>query len=81
MYADAGVKLPPGVGTSSPQDVAAAVIGAITRNRGEVDVAPLALRAGASFASVAPEIAAAVSRHLGSNRIASEFAQRQADAR
>ncbi len=41
MFADSGVKLPPGVGTSSPEEVAAAVISAIERNRGEVAVAPL----------------------------------------
>src|SRR5438270_8960638 len=50
MFADAQVKLPPGVGTRTPADVARAVLEAIERNRGEVDVAPLALRAGVIFA-------------------------------
>ena len=58
MFANTGVKLPPGVGTRSPQDVAAAVIRAIERNRAEVDVAPLGLRAGTAVASVAPGPAA-----------------------
>ena len=40
MFADSGVKLPPGVGTRSPEDVARGVVDAIERNRGEVDVAP-----------------------------------------
>src|SRR5437016_5760449 len=36
MFAEAGVKLPPGVGTRSPEHVAQAVLAAIERNRGEV---------------------------------------------
>lgn len=65
MFADAGVKLPPGVGTRTPSDVAQAVRGAIEHNRGEVDVAPVALRLGSAFGGLAPGIAAAVSRKLG----------------
>ena len=54
MFANTGVKLPPGVGTKSPQDVAAAVIRAIEHNRAEVDVAPLGLRVGTALASAGP---------------------------
>ena len=60
LFADSGATLPRGVGTRSPQDVAAAVVKAITHNRAEVEVAPVGLRVGASFASLAPETAAAV---------------------
>jgi len=81
MFADAGVKLPTGVGTSSPREVADAVVSAIERDRGEVDVAPLAMRAGALFASVAPETAGAVSRRMGSDQISRELSARQADKR
>jgi short-subunit dehydrogenase len=81
MFADAGVKLPLGVGTRSPQDVARAVIRAIERNRAEVEVAPLSIRAGASIAAVAPQLAATVSRRMGSVRIASEVAEGQRDKR
>jgi short-subunit dehydrogenase len=77
MYARAGVKLPPGVGTRTPQAVADAVVRAIERNRAELDVAPVGLRLGATIASVAPELAAWGSRLLGSDRIAAEFAERQ----
>ena len=73
MFADAGVKLPPGVGTRSPEDVADAVISAIERNRAEVEVAPLPLRLGTAVASVAPALGAAVSRRLGSDRIAARI--------
>jgi short-subunit dehydrogenase len=69
MFAEAGVKLPPGVGTRSPDHVAQAVLAAIERNRGEVDVAPLPLRVSAAFAGLAPELAAALARRLGSEEI------------
>jgi short-subunit dehydrogenase len=81
MFAEASVRLPRGVGTRSPADVGDAVIGAVQRNRAEVDVAPLGLRFGASFASVAPEFAAAVSRRLGSEKIATDVASGQRDKR
>lgn len=70
MFERTGVKLPPGVGTRTPSDVAAAVIRAIEGNRAEVDVAPLGLRVGSALASVAPGPAGWVSSKLGSSRIA-----------
>lgn len=81
MFANSGVRLPPGVGTRSPDDVAHAVIEAIDRNRAEVDVAPLSLRAGAAVAGVAPELAMSVARRLGSDAIARDFAWAQRDKR
>jgi len=81
MFADTGIKLPPGVGTRSPQDVAGAVISAIERNRAEVDVAPLALRLGAAFGGLAPSIAAQIARRLGSHEIAATMADRQRSSR
>ncbi len=77
MFAAAGVQLPRGVGTRTPEQVAAAVTRAIERNVGELEVAPVGLRLGASLASVAPELAAAVSRRLGGDRIASDLATGQ----
>ena len=47
MFADSGASLPPGIRTAPPSTVAAAIVRAIERNRAEVDVAPLAMRAGA----------------------------------
>ena len=74
MFADAGVKLPKGVGTRSPEDVAKAVVAAIEHNRGEVDVAPIALRLGSAFAGFAPEMSATFTRKSGSDKIAYELA-------
>jgi short-subunit dehydrogenase len=81
MFADSGVRLPPGIGTRSPEDVARAVVGAIERNRGEVDVAPLPLRAGTIFAGVSPGLAAGVARRLGSDDIARKMNAAQQDKR
>ena len=81
MFADAGAKLPPGVGTRAPEDVGKAVVDAIERNRAEVDVAPLPLRATAAFAGLAPEFAASLARRLGAEGVASELAAGQRDKR
>jgi short-subunit dehydrogenase len=81
MFAEAGVKLPPGVGTRSPEDVAKGVLHAIEHNRGEVDVAPLPLRASAALAGLAPELTANLARRLGSEGIASRLAAGQHDKR
>ena len=81
MFADANIELPRGVGTRTPEHVARAVIQAVERNRGEVEVAPLGLRLGAGFASLAPELAATVSRKVGGGRVATDLAAGQADKR
>jgi len=81
MFADSGVQLPRGVGSVSPEDVARAVVDSIEHDRGEVSVAPLTLRAGAAIASVAPGIAAALGRRLGSDRLVGDLAEGQRDKR
>lgn len=81
MFVAAEVKLPPGVGTRTPDDVARATIKAIERNRAEVDVAPLAMRLGTTFASLAPEAAANASRKLGAHKVAGQMASGNADKR
>jgi uncharacterized protein len=73
MFAEADVKLPPGVGTRTPEDVAKAVVAAIEHNRGEIDVAPLPLRASTAFAGLAPELAARLARRLGSDEITKQM--------
>jgi short-subunit dehydrogenase len=81
MFADAKVDLPPGTGTSSPQEVADAVVSAIEKNRGEVDVAPLAMRAVSAFASLAPELAAGLTRRVGADKVSARVAEGQRDKR
>ena len=81
LFVDSGARLPGYVRLVSPEQVADAVVDAVERDRAEVDVAPLALRAGAAFASLAPAAAAAVSRRMGSGRIAERMADGQRDKR
>jgi uncharacterized protein len=81
MFADSGARLPFGVGTRTPKQVAAAVLSAIERDRAEVDVAPPMLRIGSVLAGIAPELSATVSRRLGSHEIAAAVAGGQHDKR
>ena len=65
MFAETGTKLPFGVGTVSPGEVAAGVVRAIRTNRAELDVAPLALRLGALLGSLAPGLSATIQARTG----------------
>ncbi|HMI80364.1 MAG TPA: SDR family NAD(P)-dependent oxidoreductase [Solirubrobacterales bacterium] len=56
MFADAGAKPPPGMGTSTPEAVGAATVKAIERNKVEVTVAPFPQRAGAHLALMSPSL-------------------------
>ena len=78
MFADSGTVLPKGLGTSSPEDVAGAVVDAITKNRGEVDVAPVLIRASAKFAGLAPELGATLTRLFGGHKVGADVATGQA---
>ncbi|MEX2449204.1 MAG: SDR family NAD(P)-dependent oxidoreductase [Solirubrobacterales bacterium] len=57
MFADSGAKPPPGMGTATPQEVGEATVKAIERDKVEVVVAPLPLRALAHFSLATPSIA------------------------
>jgi short-subunit dehydrogenase len=57
MFAESGAPAPPLIGTGTPEQVGAAVVSAIERNRSEVTVAPLRQRVLAQFAANAPEVA------------------------
>jgi short-subunit dehydrogenase len=56
MFADSGAKPPPGMGTTTPAKVAAATVKAVERDKVEVVVAPLQLRALSHFALATPSI-------------------------
>lgn len=81
MFADTGLDAPPGTGTSSPEQVAAAVLRGIETGRAEIDVAPLTVRLGIRAHAVAPSVVAAVSRRLGAAEVAARIAARQRDKR
>jgi short-subunit dehydrogenase len=77
MFHESGAKLPKGVGTSTPEDVAEAVIRGIERNRGELDVAPVSLRAGTMLAGVAPGAAARLASIAGGDKVADQLVAAQ----
>jgi short-subunit dehydrogenase len=81
MFHDSGAKLPPYVGTKTPEHVARAVIKAIEHDRSEIDVAPLPMRVGAALSGLAPEAVAIVQRRLGANEIARKVTDAQRDKR
>jgi short-subunit dehydrogenase len=81
MFADAGAKAPPGMGTSSPEEVAAGVIKAIERDKMEVAVAPLRQRALAHFALANPSTALRTVSGGTARRSAEELAAGQSDKR
>lgn len=77
MWHDTGIKLPPWIGTRTPEQVAAAVVKGVESGRAEIDVAPLPLRAGAWISGVAPTALAAIQRRLGSREISAEIGEAQ----
>jgi short-subunit dehydrogenase len=81
LFVESGVKLPPGIGTSSPQDVADAVVSGIEKDRAEINVAPIAMRSSARLFGAAPSVVVAVGRRLGGARLAAAVAKGQRDKR
>jgi len=75
IFARSGVRLPPWLGTRSPQDVADALVHAIEGNRAEVDVAPWPMKLGSAFAGVAPELFAIATRMTGGDRLAERITE------
>ena len=81
MFHDANTKLPAGVGTRTPDDVAKAVLKGIDTGRAEIDVAPLSLASGARIFGLAPGLVTGINRRLGSVALADELAEGQRDKR
>ena len=81
MFADSGAKPPPGVGTSTPEQVAAGVVRAIERDKIEVAVAPLRMRALAHLGLASPRVAMRATTGGGARKIADRVAEGQADKR
>jgi uncharacterized protein len=81
MFADTGLELPRGVSTSTPEQVAGAVVRGIEEDKPEIDVMPLSLRAGVLASAVAPSLMARVQRRFGSHELAQSFGAAQAHKR
>jgi short-subunit dehydrogenase len=81
MFADAGTKPPPGMGTTTPEKVGKGVVRAIRRNRSEIAVATRRTRVVAGWASRHPEWAGRITRRDSAHKIADDLAAGQADKR
>jgi short-subunit dehydrogenase len=80
MFADSGAAAPPLMGTGTPEQVGAAVVSAIERDRSEVTVAPLRQRALSRFAINAPELSGRLAGDMAT-RVADEIARGQTGKR
>lgn len=74
MFVNSGMEIPKGTRTVSPEKVAAGVVKAVTKNRGEIVVAPAELRFGARLGSLFPSINDAAQRQAGAAEMVSKHA-------
>lgn len=81
MFHDSGASIPAFVGTNTPEDVAEAVVRGIERDKGEIDVAPIPMRAGAKLSELAPAVAARATGLLGGRKVVDDLAAGQVDKR
>jgi short-subunit dehydrogenase len=75
MFADAGTPTPPGVRTSSPEQVAKAVVRAIEKDIAEIVVAPMEMRVSTFLGTLAPGLAARVQRMAGGDEVARKLGE------
>jgi short-subunit dehydrogenase len=81
MYSDSGAPPIPGLGTGTPQQVAAAVVKAIEKNKVEVTVAPPQQRLLAHFALTSPGISVKIASGEAGQKAAAAVADGQSDKR
>jgi len=74
MFAESGASSPPGLGTSTPEQVAKATVRAIESNKVEVAVAPARQRFLAHFGLASPGVAVRVSSGSAGQKSAAEIA-------
>lgn len=74
---EAGGKLPKGVRTVSPEDVAPKVVRAIERDRAETVVAPFEIHVGAAIGSALPTFSAKLQRVAGGDKVAQSMVENQ----
>lgn len=81
MWAETGLKANPLAAEVTPDRVAGAVLTAITKNKGEIDVMRLPLRASLKVLAVAPGLFMAITRSSGVAAAADAAGDRQTDKR
>jgi short-subunit dehydrogenase len=74
MFADAGSKPPPGMGTATPRQVGEATAKAIEKDKVEVTIAPLPQRFGAHLALVSPSLSVKVQSGSAGQKAAKDIA-------
>jgi len=79
MFADAGAKPPPGLGTSTPQRVGKAVVKAIESNRAELVVAPIQTRLLSHIGLISPGLAVRISSGGAGQKAAAQIAEGHPD--
>jgi short-subunit dehydrogenase len=77
MWAETGLKANPIAGEVSPAQVAEAVWNGIVKNRGDIDVVPIQLKASLKMLAVAPGLFATIARSTGATRPNDEMGERQ----
>lgn len=81
MFADSGADAPPGLGTTTPEKVAAAVLKAVDSKRVEIAVAPIVQRTMAHVGLMSPHISHRVQSGSAGQNAADSLAQGQTDKR
>lgn len=81
MYSDSGAPPIPGLGTGTPQQVAAAVVKAIEKNKVEVTVAPPQQRLLAHFALTSPGLSVKIASGEAGQKAAAAVADGQSNKR
>ncbi|MGB0121610.1 MAG: SDR family NAD(P)-dependent oxidoreductase [Solirubrobacterales bacterium] len=81
MFADAGIDAPAGMGTTTPEQVAAAVLQAIRSNKLEITVAPAVQRTMAHMGLISPALSHRIQSGNTGQSAAEELAANQADKR
>ena len=81
MFADAGTKAPPGLGTTTPSKVADAVLQAITSDKLEITVAPFAQRTAAHLGLITPAFNHRFQSGTSGQKTAGHLARGQVDKR
>jgi hypothetical protein len=75
MYARACAVRPRGVRLKHPEDVAAAVVSSIERDRAEIDVADISMRVAGVLGGVFPRVVATSARWSGARAIRHQMMQ------
>ncbi|MBF6341690.1 SDR family NAD(P)-dependent oxidoreductase [Nocardia abscessus] len=76
MFADSGSRVPPGMRTTTPQQVSHAVIRAIRDDIDEIVVAPIETRLLATIGCIAPALVAPIHHLIDSERLGTELGSR-----